>query len=121
MQKLLFSLDGRIGRQTYILTSIAVVVIMYVLMFLVAFIAGFVSGGEDAGIALIYILWVPIIILSFWINLALAVKRFHDQEKSGWWYLLNFIPYIGALVVLIMTFFIKGTDGPNIYGEDPLK
>ena len=52
-------------------------------------------------------------------NLAVAVRRLHDRDRSGWWLLLGFIPVIGTLVLLI--FFIqKGTLGDNRFGPPPL-
>jgi len=51
--------------------------------------------------------------------IALTVRRFHDQDKSGWFYLMNFIPYIGGLIVLVFMC-ITGTNGPNRFGEDQL-
>ena len=32
-----------------------------------------------------------------------TVRRLHDINKSGWFYLLEFIPIIGSIVVLILT------------------
>lgn len=52
-------------------------------------------------------------------TLAVNVRRLHDLEKSGWWYLLVFVPLIGALVLLYWAT-RKGTPGPNRFGEDPL-
>lgn len=50
--------------------------------------------------------------------LALLVRRFHDQNLSGWWVLLGFIPYLGGFILLlVMTF--PGTSGPNRFGPDP--
>lgn len=52
-------------------------------------------------------------------NIAVGVRRLHDLDKSGWWYLLVLIPIIGFLVLLY--FFVqKGSDGPNRFGADPL-
>jgi len=51
-------------------------------------------------------------------QIAVQVRRFHDQDKSGWFVLLNFIPYVGFLIVLVFMF-IEGTRGPNRYGADP--
>lgn len=34
-------------------------------------------------------------------QLALQVRRFHDQNLSGWFALLNLIPYIGALIIFV--------------------
>jgi uncharacterized membrane protein YhaH (DUF805 family) len=52
-------------------------------------------------------------------SLAIAARRLHDINKSGWWQLILFIPILGALVLL---FFLvsKGTDGENRFGSDPL-
>jgi uncharacterized membrane protein YhaH (DUF805 family) len=52
-------------------------------------------------------------------SLAVHVRRFHDQDKSGWFYALAFIPYVGSLVVLVFMC-LGGTRGANRYGEDPL-
>lgn len=50
--------------------------------------------------------------------IAVQVRRFHDQDRSGWFVLLNFIPYIGGIVVLVFMC-LEGTKGPNRYGPDP--
>lgn len=52
--------------------------------------------------------------------IAAEVRRFHDQDKSGWATLLNLIPYIGPLIVFAMMA-IDGTWGENRYGPDPLQ
>ena len=51
-------------------------------------------------------------------NLAVAVRRLHDQDKSGWWILIGFVPLIGGIWLLIL-YFIDGTPGPNRFGPDP--
>ena len=33
--------------------------------------------------------------------LAVAVRRLHDTERSGWWLLLIFLPLIGAIILII--------------------
>lgn len=52
-------------------------------------------------------------------GLAVAVRRLHDLNKSGWWYFLGLVPVIGGLVLLYW-FVQRGTIGPNDYGPDPL-
>ena len=51
-------------------------------------------------------------------SIAVQVRRFHDQDKSGWFVLLGFIPYIGGLVVLVFMC-LEGTKGDNRFGGDP--
>lgn len=51
-------------------------------------------------------------------GIAVTVRRFHDQDMSGWFYLLGLIPYVGGLVVLV--FMCRdGTRGANRFGPDP--
>ena len=49
-----------------------------------------------------------------------GVRRLHDTNRSGFFLLLSFIPFIGGLVLL---FFLvpEGTKGKNRFGSDPLK
>lgn len=48
-------------------------------------------------------------------SLAISIRRLHDINKSGWYLLLGFVPYIGSFILLY--FFIKeGTNGENDYG-----
>lgn len=42
---------------------------------------------------------------------AVAIRRMHDQDKSGWFIL---IPIYGFILL-----FIEGTRGPNRFGPDP--
>lgn len=51
-------------------------------------------------------------------GLAVTVRRLHDQDKSGWFYFVSFIPFIGGLVLWVFMF-IDGTPGPNRYGPSP--
>ncbi|MDZ3831226.1 MAG: DUF805 domain-containing protein [Sphingopyxis sp.] len=51
-------------------------------------------------------------------SIAVAVRRLHDQDKSGWFYLLSFIPYVGGIILLVFMC-IDGTRGPNRFGPDP--
>ena len=76
------------------------------------------TTGPNALIWIGMVLLVVFMLGSIIPMIAVTVRRFHDQDKSGWLYLLNFIPYVGPIVVLVFMF-IEGTKGPNLYGEDP--
>lgn len=52
-------------------------------------------------------------------GLAVTARRLHDTGRSGWWYLLYFVPVVGA-IVLIIWFCSKGTEGENRFGTDPV-
>ena len=51
-------------------------------------------------------------------GLAVAVRRLHDVNKSGWFYLLILLPVIGW-IWLIVLFCTEGDKGTNEYGPDP--
>ncbi|CAH1650935.1 putative inner membrane protein [Hyphomicrobiales bacterium] len=51
-------------------------------------------------------------------TLALAVRRFHDMDRTGWWVLLG-LTGIGG-IILIIWFCQPGTRGSNRFGPDPL-
>jgi uncharacterized membrane protein YhaH (DUF805 family) len=52
-------------------------------------------------------------------GITVGVRRLHDRDMSGWWILLVLIPAIGTLILLIL-FVMRGTEGPNRFGPDPL-
>ena len=72
---------------------------------------GYEAFSEDAGQPLSFLASLALLLP----NLAVAVRRLHDTDRSGWWLLLGFIPLIGTLVLL---FFMiqRGTDGANRFG-----
>ena len=51
-------------------------------------------------------------------EIAVSVRRLHDINFRGWW-LLVYLTVIGALVIFIFAC-IRGTDGENRFGADPL-
>jgi uncharacterized membrane protein YhaH (DUF805 family) len=51
-------------------------------------------------------------------TLAVTVRRLHDVDKSGWWYFISLIPFVGPIWLLVLTL-TDGTSGPNQYGPDP--
>jgi uncharacterized membrane protein YhaH (DUF805 family) len=68
----------------------------------------------EIGVAALLIYLVAIIVPS----VAVAIRRFHDQDKSGWLFLLTLIPYVGPFIMLAFMV-VDGTPGPNRYGPDP--
>lgn len=52
-------------------------------------------------------------------SITVAIRRLHDFNHSGWWYLVVLVPYLGSVAPFVFGL-IKGTNGPNNFGEDPL-
>ena len=110
-----FSFRGRIGRKTYWLGY--VVPIMAILI-VGAIPPAFLS--PESQIFSIYLIAYAILSVVLIIpNLAASVKRLHDRGRSGWFVLLSMVP-IANIWIFIEVCFLKGTDGPNAFGPDPL-
>ena len=73
------------------------------------------SEMSGAALATMLVLLVPAI----WIGFALGVKRWHDRDKSGWWILIGMIPIVGPIWTFVECGCLRGTVGPNNYGQDP--
>ena len=52
-------------------------------------------------------------------GIAVAVRRLHDINRSGWWFLIAFT--VIGIVLLIYWYIQPGTRGANNYGVDPLR
>ncbi len=50
--------------------------------------------------------------------LAVAVRRLHDTDRSGWWVLISLIPLIGG-VWLVVLLVLDSTPGDNRFGPNP--
>ena len=109
--------SGRSRRKEYWM-FVLFTLIVYSVILLVG--GGFSSLEEPGGLFSGFsgILLLVFILISFIPALAVQVRRFHDQDKSGWLVLLSFIPFIGGLIVLYFMV-MDGTPGPNKYGPDP--
>lgn len=123
------SLEGRINRQKWWLGLIVLVVAQWVIMFILTMLFGtamapdpnadgfgYSSQLSPIGAILMFLVIVPFI----WFGICLSGKRWHDRGKSAWWILINLVPIIGGIWALVENGFLKGTEGPNQYGPDPL-
>ncbi len=122
------SFAGRSPRKSFWLAILVMVVISWILQFIVfaIFGAGMVvdpNASPEAQMAAVNAMWVPlgiVILITLWPTLAIYTKRWHDRNKSGWWTLILLIPLIGSIWLLVELGFLRGTEGPNKYGPDPI-
>ena len=35
-------------------------------------------------------------------SIAVVVRRLHDTGRSGWWYFIAFVPFVGSIVLLVL-------------------
>ncbi len=124
-----FTFSGRASRSEYWYYNLFIALVMAALIGILALISGgdffsaFASGSLPGwllglfGIVFVAI-YIPVI--------SVMVRRYHDRNLSGWWVLavmvLSNVPYLG-IAVGIVSFIItvlKGTEGENRFGPDPL-
>jgi uncharacterized membrane protein YhaH (DUF805 family) len=112
--------EGRARRKEYWMFA------LFNLMFLiVAAIADNILGttfsiGEgvyamDVPYGWIYLLYTLAVIIP---GFAVLVRRLHDVGKSGWWFFIVFIPFAGAIWLLVLAC-TDGNPGDNAYGPSP--
>lgn len=121
----LFSFKGRVTRKAFWLFFLAMIVLA-ILMNMAIPQAEIDPAVTDPSLALSQAFgaipawyWLVQLVLLY-ISLAVYAKRWHDQDRSGWWSLLLIIPLIGPLIVIVMLGFIGGTPGPNRFAEGPM-
>jgi len=147
---LLFSYSGRINRAKYWLAmaiyfGIGVVIAGAFFIMLGNSILELADDADDGvifgllskgiGFFLVaLVIYIPLIVSSVFVG----IKRLHDRDKSGWWLLvfyllptvLNELSGVSSILafvsiaITIWTFVelgcLRGTQGPNKYGSDPL-
>ena len=104
--------SGRSRRKEYWMFILGVVIVAVVLGFIesAAGLSGMVGPYGPLSALLVLAIIIP--------SIAVQVRRFHDQDKSGWFVLIGLIPLVGGLIVLVFMC-LEGTKGPNQYGPDP--
>lgn len=103
--------SGRASRSEYWWPQLFII-ILYLIM-----VAGASLLGETIGGILGLIIGL-IVLASLIPSISVTVRRLHDNDKSGWFILLGLIPFVGFY--LLYLYIIKGTDGPNRFGPDPV-
>ncbi len=79
---------------------------------IVAFVLGFISGLVEP-LSILVTIYSLLVLVPY---IALAVRRLHDTDHSGWWYLIA-LTGIGCIVLLI--WFCQDSQPDNQYGPSP--
>ncbi|WP_439448037.1 DUF805 domain-containing protein [Stenotrophomonas sp. ATs4] len=117
MQKLTMPLkryaqfSGRASRSEFWWFQLFIVLVS-IPLYVLSFYAGY-SGSQ--GLALVstglsVMLWLAMIVPL----IAVTVRRLHDTDRSGWWYLLLLVPFAGLIVLVFML--LPSTQGSNRFG-----
>ena len=102
--------SGRARRKEFWMFILFTLIISFVL----AFIDGLLGMRAANGFGLLSGLYSLAVLVP---SIAVAIRRLHDRDMSGWFYLLMLVPL--ANIALIVIFCLEGTRGSNKYGPDP--
>jgi len=101
------TITGRACRSEYWYFTLFYIIVYFVLALITAIIPFLVILSIVFAIGMI----IP--------SITVSIRRLHDRNQSGWWLLVGLIPMIGGIILFIW-FVMRGTDGPNDFGDDPL-
>ena len=107
-----FSFDGRMRRRDFWLKGFLPVLPFQILFDILVFRPSTLNTDIAAG-ALVFVCFFPVI--------AVTLKRLHDRNHSGWFFFVGLIPVIGIIWFLAELGFLRGTEGENQYGKDPIQ
>ena len=126
--------SGRSRRMEYWMFALLNIVIAFGVMILIlagGFSMGQLGAGKVAPAAFGPLVWLGLAMLGLWWlaiivpSIAVTVRRLHDRDMSGWWYLgffiAGFIPLINFVsgIAFLVLMLLPGTAGPNRFGPDP--
>lgn len=104
--------NGRASRSEFWWFQLFIVIVS-IPSYLLSFIAGYTGSQSlvlvSTGLSLVT--WLAVIVPM----IAVTVRRLHDTDRSGWWYLLALVPFAGLAVLVFML--LPGTPGGNRFGS----
>lgn len=107
-----FDLDGRARRKEYwyfFLCHLTICVVLSVIDY------GIDSNFTSINMGLLSVIYIVATVIP---ATSVVVRRLHDTGRSGWWYFLAVIPYVG-LIALLIFLALDGQPGDNQYGPNP--
>ncbi|MEM7068387.1 MAG: DUF805 domain-containing protein [Pseudomonadota bacterium] len=112
---LFFSLQGRIARQSYILSF------LFLLLPQIGLVLQIVradQNGDEGGLAFWFVMLAVVALVTLWSSIALVVKRLHDLGVTGWLALILFFPTINWIFAIALMV-IPSKQEVNEHGPPP--
>ena len=117
--------NGRSRRSEYWLASVMnlIIIMAFYLIMFIPMMVDIVNYGEPTGatggLMIVFGLLIFVYAVAVFVpSLAMSVRRLHDTGRSGWFLLLNLIPYIGGIIVFVFSV-LDSQPGANQYGPNP--
>lgn len=104
---------SRSRRSEYWMAVLFLFLVNFVGGMAVTFVAALLGDVGAFLAAAVFIIWSLICLVA---SISLCIRRLHDTGKSGWWYLLMFVP-VGSIVLLV--FFCMDSTEDNKWGPNP--
>lgn len=112
---------GRATRSEFWKFALFTVIVMVVL-YLPLIVTGGITGEPGGGVSLLVtvsLLAAGIFMLvSLLPYLSVLVRRLHDTDRSGWWYWIVLVPFVGGVILLVLLA-LPTTAGDNRFGSAP--
>ena len=112
LTKKYFTIEGRATRAEYWWFRLFFLLVFYGPILLII---PFAEEPSDIWPMLIFVMLLMALLLCP--NFCVTIRRLHDAGLSGWCFLVNFIPYVGSIIFLVMT--LMGSDKDNKWGSNP--
>lgn len=109
--------EWRISRKPFILASLRIIWYSIVIWITFGFLSFFLKSSRDV----LLVNNISLIInLYFWaVSIIFTIRRLHDLEMNGWYYLFLLIPFVNVILWFYLLC-VKGTEWVNKFGIDPL-
>ena len=125
--------SGRSRRMEYWMFTLLNVVVATILLFVTGGLGALTdpaAGGDPTAGVMALFSGAGLILVVYWLailipSIAVTVRRLHDRDLSGWWYLGaivgSMIPLLGIVVAIgfLVVLALPGTPGSNRFGPDP--
>ena len=102
------SIKGRLRRKDYLIRVV-------LLSIPLAIINVIVESTQNTAVMIFLIIFILMMFILITIQ---SIKRLHDTDMSGWYYLVSLIPIVNVILGIYLIF-EDGKPGLNKYGEDP--
>lgn len=80
--------------------------------------ASLILSGHNLFLVVLDVLLIIYLLVIFVAGLAVLVRRLHDTNRSGWWFFISMLPYVGGLILLVFLV-LDSQPGENQYGPNP--
>ncbi|HEL3781530.1 TPA: DUF805 domain-containing protein [Stenotrophomonas maltophilia] len=103
--------SGRASRSEFWWFQLFIVIIS-IPLYVLSFYAGYTGSSTLALVVsgLSVVLWLVFVLPC----LAATVRRLHDTDRSGWWVLLAFVPFVSLAVLVFLV--LPSSPGDNRFG-----